>query len=297
MFDVIIVGGSYAGMAASLQLARGRRKVLVLDAGLRRNRFAKTSHGVLGQDGKAPSEIASNAKAQLLKYPNLTWLDGIAVSAEKSGEHFIVHTKQDETLKAKRLVLATGVSDELPKIPGLEDRWGQSVFHCPYCHGYELDNGHLGVLATGEASMHQALLIPDWGKTTLFTNGVFEPDEGQIKQLEARKVTIEREIIVEISGKNASVNLRDGRVVELAGLFVASKIKASSPLAEQLGCEFTESPLGPFIKTDGIKETSVAGVFACGDAARAAGNISFAIADGALAGMAAHRSLIFSELA
>jgi thioredoxin reductase len=296
MFDVMIVGGSYAGMAAALQLARGRRQVLVIDAGLRRNRFASASHGLLGQDGKAPSQIANEAKVQLLKYPNVTWLDGVAVSAEKFAESFVVHTKQDETFEAKRLVLATGVRDELPKIPGLEERWGQSVFHCPYCHGYELDHGRLGVLATGEASMHQALLIPDWGKTTFFTNGVFEPDEGQIKQLEARQVTIEREMIVEISGENASVKLGDGRIVELAGLFVASQIKPASPLAEQLGCEFTESPLGPFIKTSEVKETSVAGVFACGDAARAAGSISFAIADGALAGMAAHRSLIFSGL-
>jgi thioredoxin reductase len=166
----------------------------------------------------------------------------------------------------------------------------------PLFYGYELDKGHLGVLAVGEASMHQALLIPDWGKTTFFTNGVFEPNEGQIKQLEARQVTIEREIVLEVFGKNASVKLRDGRVVELAGLFVASKTKVSSPLAEQLGCEFTESPLGPYIKTDGFKETSVTGVFACGDAARAAGNISFAIADGVLAATAAHRSLIFGEL-
>jgi thioredoxin reductase len=293
MYDVIIVGGSYAGMAAALQLARGRRNVSVIDAGQRRNRFASTSHGLLGQDGIAPAEIAGNARAQLLKYPNVTWRDGTALFAEKTGEYFTVHMAQDENLTARRLVLATGVSDELPEIPGLVERWGQSVFHCPYCHGYELDNGPLGVLATGEASMHQALLIPDWGQTTLFTNGVFEPDGGQLKQLQAREVTIERELVTEITGKHASVKLRDGRVIEVAGLFVASRIKASSPLAEQLGCEFTESPLGPNVKTDGTKETSVAGVFACGDAARAAGNITFAIADGAMAGVAAHRSLIF----
>lgn len=296
MYDVIIVGGSYAGMAAALQLMRGRRKVSVLDAGQPRNRFASTSHGVLGQDGKAPSEIAGNAKAQLLKYPSLTWRDGTAVFAEKTGEYFTVHTKQDEILTARRLVLATGVSDELPEIPGLAERWGQSVFHCPYCHGYELDNGPLGVLATSEASMHQALLMPDWGQTTLFTNGFFEPDDDQLKQLQAREVTIERELVTEITGKHASAKLRDGRVIELAGLFIAPRIKASSPLAEQLGCEFTEGPLGPYVKTDGTKETSVAGVFACGDAARAAGNVTFAIADGTLAGMAAHRSLIFGKL-
>ncbi len=296
MDDVIIVGGSYAGMAAALQLARGRRKVTVLDAGQPRNRFASRAHGVLGHDGKAPAEIAGDAKTQLLKYPSLTWRDGTAVFAEKTGEHFAVRTQQDEILTARRLVLATGVSDELPDIHGLAERWGQSVFHCPYCHGYELDNGPLGVLATSEASMHQALLIPDWGPTTFFTNGIFEPDEAQLKQLQARKVTIERERVAEVAGERATVKLRDGRVIELAGLFIASRIKPSSPLAEQLGCEFTEGPLGPYVNTNATKETSVPGVFACGDAARAAGSVTFAIADGALAGMAAHRSLIFAEL-
>lgn len=295
MVDVIIVGGSYAGMAAALQLVRGRRDVSILDAGQRRNRFASTSHGVLGQDGKAPSAIAGDAKAQLLKYPNLTWRDDTAVSAQKTGDQFTVHTAQDEILTAKRLVLATGVIDELPEIPGLAKRWGQSVFHCPYCHGYELD-GPLGVLATCQASMHQALLIPEWGQTTFFTNGVFAPDDDQLRQLRARGVTIETERVTEISGEHAAVELQDGRVIALAGLFIASRIKAASPLAEQLGCEFAEGPLGYYVKTDGAQETSVTGVFACGDLARTAGSITFAIADGAQAGIAAHRSLIYSEV-
>lgn len=296
MFDVIIVGGSYAGMAAALHLARGRRTVAVLDAGQRRNRFASTAHGVLGQDGTAPADLAATAKAQLLKYPTVTWRDGTAVVAEHTGDHFTVHTKQDEILTAQRLVLATGVTDDLPAIPGLAERWGQSVFHCPYCHGYELEHGPLGVLATGAASLHQALLIPEWGPTTFFTNGVFEPHDDQLKQLHARGVTIERALVTAITGKHAVVHLVDGRVIELAGVFVASKTQGTSPLAAQLGCAVTESPLGAYIETDGSKETSVTGVFACGDAARAAGNISFAIADGALAGMAAHRSLIWGAL-
>lgn len=296
MYDVLIVGGSYAGMAAALQLARGRRHVLLLDTGQPRNRFASTSHGVLGQDGRAPAQIVDDAKAQLLKYPQVTWRDDTAILAEKSGEYFTIHTKQGEILTARRLVLATGVSDELPKIPGLAERWGRSVFHCPYCHGYELEQGPLGVLATGEASMHQALLLPDWGPTTFFTHGVFEPDDEQRKQLRAREVIIERELVTAIRGEQASVELRDGRVIKLAGLFIAPRIKPASPLAEQLGCEFADSPLGPYVKTDSTQETSVSGVFACGDLARAAGSITFAIADGALAGIAAHRSLIFEGM-
>lgn len=296
MYDVIIVGGSYAGMAAALQLARARRRVIVLDAGQRRNRFASAAHGILGNDGTPPGEIAARAKEQLLRYPSVTWQDGIAISSQKNGEHFTVLTDRGNSFEARRLILATGVSDELPAIPGLSERWGQSVFHCPYCHGYELNQGPLGVLASGEISMHQALLVPDWGQTTLFTNGTFEPDRNQREQLKARDVKIEREDVAEIIGEHAAVKLRDGRVIELAGLFVAPRTTGTNALTEQLGCEHQEGPIGSFITTNETKETTVAGVFACGDSARAVGNVTFAMADGAMAGTAAHGSLIFSGL-
>src|SRR5687768_7231441 len=275
MYDVIIIGGSYAGMAAALQLARAPRSVCVIDAGQRRNRFASTSHGLLGQDGAASSEIARNAKVQLLRYPTVTWRDGTVVRAEKNEDSFTVHLEQDEIVIAWRLVLATGVTDELPAIPGLAERWGQSVFHCPYCHGYELDRGPLGVLATGDASLHQALLIPEWGPTTFFTNGVFTLSDDQRKQLHARGVTLEPELVTAITGNRATVQFQDGRSIALAGLFLASRVHPASPLAAQLGCAFADSPLGTFVKTGETKETSVAGVFACGDAARVAGNVTF----------------------
>lgn len=291
--DIIIVGGSYAGMAAALQIARARRAVLVIDSGVRRNRFAETSHGFLGQDGRPPAGIAADARAQLVAYPNVVWRDATAAQARKTDHGFSVETADGEVHHAKRLVLATGVIDELPEIPGLRERWGRSVFHCPYCHGYELDNGRLGVLATGPLSIKQAMLIPEWGPTTLFTNGAFEPDEEQVSRLMERGVVIETGIVSEVTGDRAEVKLRDGRTVGLDGLFTASRIRAASPLAEQLGCTFEDGPLGPFIKTDAMKETMISGVFACGDAARAAGSVSFAVGDGAMAGGAAHQSLVF----
>ena len=294
MYDVIVIGGSYAGMAAALILGRARRNVAVLDTGLRRNRFAEASHGLLGQDGMAPEAIAGNAKEQLLKYPTVAWIDGAAVSAEETGEFFSVRLESGDVLSAKLLILATGVRDELPDVPGRAERWGKSVFHCPYCHGYELDQGPLGVLACGEISMHHALLIPEWGPTTLFLNGAFEPGEEQLNQLRERGVKIEREMVSEITGK-AGVKLEDGRTIELAGLFVASRTTPSSPLAEELGCEIAESPLGLYVGTNDMKETSVNGVLACGDLARAAGNVTFAISAGALAGLSAHRSLVFGH--
>lgn len=295
-YDVIVIGGSYAGMAGALQLVRGRRKVAVIDAGIRRNRFAAHSHGLLGQDGKSPAAIAEEAKAQLLEYPSLDWIDGVALSVEKTGDLFSVTTDQGELI-AKRLLLATGVSDTLPAINGLQDRWGRSVFHCPYCHGYELNQGPLGVLAVSEASFHQALLIPDWGPTTLFTNNCFQPTEIQLEQLAARKVRLETETVTEIAGEqSAIVKLENGRLVELAGLFVASLTKPASSIAYDLGCEFAESPVGFYVKTDELKQTSIPGVFACGDLGRAMGSVTFAIGDGAQAGFAIHRSLIFDGL-
>lgn len=291
LFDVIVVGGSYAGMAAAIQIARARRKVLVLDTGVRRNRFAEASHGLIGQDGRAPGAIATEARAQLTAYPSVIWVDTAATQARKTESGFSIET-EERSYEGERLVLATGVIDDLPEVPGLRERWGKSVFHCPYCHGYELNNGNLGVLATGSFAMHQAMLIPEWGKTTFFINGAFEIDAEQSAQLAARGVTVENERVIEITDR-ATVRLQDGRNVELDGLFTQPRMRMASPLAEQLGCAFESGPLGPFIQTTQTKETSVEGVFACGDAARAAGSVSLAIGDGAMAGMAAHRSLIF----
>jgi thioredoxin reductase len=290
-FDVIVVGGSYAGMAAALQIARARRKVMVVDAGLRRNRFAEESHGFLGQDGRPPGQIAEEAKAQLLAYPNLLWTEGRARGAAQRDNGFEVETENGQALRARRLVLALGVTDTLPDVPGLKERWGKSVFHCPYCHGYELGNGSIGVLATGPVSMHQAVLIPEWGRTTLFTNGAFAPDEEQLAQLAARGVTVERTPVTAVTG-HADLRLADGRVVALAGLFTATGTRPASPLAEELGCALEDGPLGPYVRTDAMKETTVSGVFACGDVARAAGSVSLAVGDGAMAGSAVHRSLI-----
>ena len=176
--DVAIVGGSYAGLSAALQLARARRSVVVVDAGARRNRFAESSHGFLSRDGEAPAAIAAHGREQLLAYPNVRFVEGTADTARRDGANLVVSV-QGEKIVARRLILATGVVDELPSIPGLQERWGRAVFHCPYCHGYELGQGRIGVLATGEASFHQAMMLPDWGPTTLFANGAFEPDAAQ----------------------------------------------------------------------------------------------------------------------
>lgn len=292
LYDVIVVGGSYAGMAAALQLLRARRHVLVIDAGQRRNRFANHSHGFLSQDGVDPSEIAKRSREQLSRYETLAWYEGTAERAGGSRGAFSVVLADGRSSEGRRVLFATGVSDTLPAIEGLEERWGKSVFHCPYCHGYELDRGRIGVIATGLGSLHQALLLPDWGDVTLFTNGALKLDEAQHGELAARGAKIEKVTIIRLEGE-ADVRLADGRLLSFAGLFTASRNRPATAIAETLGCELEETPFGFQIRTDGMKETSVSGAFACGDVARVPHSVSLAVGDGAWAGAQVHRSLVF----
>ncbi|WPO43304.1 NAD(P)/FAD-dependent oxidoreductase [Tardiphaga sp. 42S5] len=292
-FDAIVIGGSYAGLSAALQLARARRKVLVMDSGQRRNRFAEHSHGFLGQDGRPPGAIAADARTQLMKYPTVEWVDAAATDGKGVVNNFTVSAETGTRYQARRIILATGVVDALPDVPGLAERWGKHVFHCPYCHGYELDQGRIGVLASSEMSMHHALMLPDWGSTTLFLNGTFTPDADQLMQLMQRGVTVEREPIRQFSGASIDVELTDGRIIPLDGMFTLTRTSPASPLGAQLGCTIEDGPMGPFLQTDMFKETTVSGVFACGDMARATGSVALAVGDGAMAGVGAHRSLMF----
>lgn len=294
IYDVIIVGGSYSGISAGLQLARARRKVLVIDAGQRRNRFASQSHGFLGQDGRNPGEIAIEALAQLLLYPTVEWISQTAIHAKTGDDGYVVTVMSGEHFATRRIILATGVVDKIPEIPGLSERWGQRVFHCPYCHGYELDGGPIGVLAASPLAIHHALMLPDWGPTTLFLNEVFEPDGDQLVNLDRRGVIVEAEPVLSVGGEQADVTLASGRVIKLAGLFTQPRTHMASSLAAQLGCEFEAGPTGEFIKVDAMRETNVSGIFACGDAAIGAGNVAIAVGDGARTGAAAHQSLMFS---
>jgi thioredoxin reductase len=201
MDDVLVFGGSYAGISAALQLARARRRVLVIDAGMRRNRVATHAHGFLGQDGRDPAEIAATARAELLAYPTVTWIDGTATEVQQTEDGFVVGLASGQHHTAKRLILAAGVVDHLPEIPGVAERWGRSIFHCPYCHGYELGGGRVGVLATSAISVHQALMLPDWGETTYFTRGLFEPSAEQRAALQQRGVTVEHAPVVAAEGE------------------------------------------------------------------------------------------------
>jgi thioredoxin reductase len=297
MHDVLIIGGSYAGLAAALQLGRARRRVLVLDAGQRRNRFVAHSHGFLGHDGASPEEIWAKGKAEVLAYSTVEWRDEAVTQLRRASGGFVVHTASGD-YEGRRLIVATGVVDQPPTIPGVAERWGKSVFHCPYCDGYELARGSLGVLATTPASIHYAQIVAEWsapGDTTLFLDERFEPSPEQLAELATHRIAIERAKVVGAEGAERGIALRlqDGRTRSLAALFVMPNTYLPGAFAEQLGCAVEQGPTGPFFKTDESKETTVLGVFACGDAALAKASVSFAVADGVRAGIGAHQSLVF----
>ncbi|MGL4691618.1 MAG: NAD(P)/FAD-dependent oxidoreductase, partial [Stenotrophomonas maltophilia] len=189
-FDAIVVGGSFAGLSAALILARARREILVIDSGLPRNRFAAHSQGVLGQDGIAGAELLRNAKAQLLDYPTVRWINDTVSTAQPTVDGFVVGTANGDTWATRKLLLATGIADELPELPGLAERWGHSVVHCPYCHGYEIGGGAIGLLGGHEKSATMAALLADWGEVTLFAHGMaLAPEE--LAALQHRGVSIE----------------------------------------------------------------------------------------------------------
>ncbi|AOH84246.1 thioredoxin reductase [Sphingomonas panacis] len=297
MHDVIVIGGSFAGQSAAMQLARARQDILLIDAGAPRNRFADAAHGFLGQDGRSPRAILRDATSQLLAYPSVEVVAGEAEAATQSDGHFVVRLAAGEERRARRLVLATGVTDTLPDIPGMAERWGETVLHCPYCHGYEVRDHALGVIAVSPMSAHQAALIPDWGPTTYFTQGIHEPEAADMGLLLARGVVIERTPVVALIGDAPglrAVRLADGRMIDVAAIFTGPKTRPTSPIAEALGCIMEEGPSGPFVKVDGWGLTSVPGVYAAGDATSPMHNATIASASGVLAGVAAHQSLVRS---
>ena len=294
-FDALVVGGSFAGLSAAMQLARARRAVCVVDAGAPRNRFAAHAHGFFAQDGTPPFELLAQARAKLAPYPTVRFVDGRATAARAEGDGFTVSVDRGDTLTARRLLLAGGVTDTLPDVPGLRERWGATVLHCPYCHGYEVADRPLGVLATLPGSVHQAVLVADWGPVTFFLNGGEAPDDATRDLFRLRGVTVEPAPVVALEGPANgldAVRLADGRRLPPAAMFVAPRTRPADGLAASLGCAFDDGMTGPHVRTDAMKQTTVPHVFAAGDAASMAHNATFASSDGVMAGVSMHRSLI-----
>lgn len=295
-FDAIVIGGSFAGLSAATYIARARRSVCVVDTGLPRNRFAAHSHGLFAQDGSEPGAMLAIARSQVATYSAATFVAGEAVSAALKAGGFSVALVTGDVIEASRLVLAFGISDELPSVPGLAERWGSSVLHCPYCHGYEFSGRRLGVLNTSPMSAHQAMLIAEWGPTTFYLNGASDLDASMLAELQQRGIVIESAPLKALHGEGTQLS-----VIELAGgnrssadaLFVGPRNHFNSDIGRQLGCEIDEAPFGQTIRTDAQMMTTVPDVYAAGDITRGAHTVTWACADGVTAALAVHRSLIF----
>lgn len=299
-YDAIVVGGSYAGLSAAMQLARAGRSTCIVDDNKPRNRFTDSSHGFFGQDDTPPFQMLAQARSKVMRYPSVHEVSGTAVSAGADGKTgFQVVLSSGQALQGKKLLLAFGNVDILPEVPGIAERWGKSVLHCPYCHGFEFKDQQLGVLYMHPLSLHQALLVPDWGPTTLFLNGQSLPDDDSRAHLQQRNVKIESAKITRLEGDSpqiSGVRLADERVVPISALYIGPRTEFRSHLPAQLGCAIEDGPVGPVIKTDAGKMTTAPGVYAAGDIALQMSNATFASSDGVLAGGSLHRALIFDSL-
>jgi thioredoxin reductase len=296
MNDVIIIGGSFAGLAAALQLGRAGRKVSVLDTSLPRNRFAGHSHGVLGHDHKPPQDILAAARQQLARYPAIKLISARADSISGAIDDFSVLTGHGETLKARRLILSYGVVDQMPDVPGFADSWGSSIVPCPYCDGFEVAGQHWGVVWSGPQSHQSVRLFRDWtDKLTVFTDGHEIASELQA-DLAHRNIPVVDGRIIEIAhqkGHIHTVNLDTGRNVAVDVLFAQPRNKPSASLHESLGLATVDTPTGIVLKVDERRQTSMPGIYAAGDLATPfLPSVTQSTWQGAMAGIFAQQSML-----
>jgi thioredoxin reductase len=288
-YDVVVVGGGAAGLSAALVLGRARRRVAVVDGGAPRNAPAAHMHGYLSRDGMPPADLLAAGRDEVGTY-GVEVIAGQVVSVEPG---FFVTLAGDEVLEARRLLIATGATDEFPTIPGLEERWGNDVLHCPYCHGWEVRDQPLGVLGTNTSSVEHAQLIRQWSDDLIFFTHTYDLTEPERTQLEARTIRVVdgevRGLVVE-DDRLKGVMLGDGRIVERTALFVRPEIRPHPRgLLEQLGCRTDD--LG-FVRVDGAGKTSAPGVWAAGNAANPRAQVITAAGEGSAAGISINADLI-----
>jgi thioredoxin reductase len=294
MDDVVIVGGSFAGLSAALLLGRSRRQVTVLDTAEPRNRYAAHAHNLLGHDDVPPSEILAKARKQIQAYPTVRFVQARALSASGEAGNFTVETDAGPH-QARRLILSYGVSDKTPEIPGFAECWGVSVLHCPYCHGYEVAGRHWGLIYSTPLSLHATALYGDWtDQVTLFSDGhdIPEPEKAKLDKRGVRLVEGKVAAIDHQDGQLSAVRLQSGEAVPLEALFAHPDNTPSANLHTDLGLEMVDTPVGTAVKVDDKQQTSLEGVYAAGDLATPMHSLFVAVRDGAMAGVQAQQSLI-----
>lgn len=267
-YDVLIIGGGPAGLSAALSIGRMRRSALVCDDGSPRNQPSRHAHNLPSQDGIHPAEWRKNAKSDLRRYDTIEFFDGSVKSARKKGNAFSAELASGERVEFRKLILAHGITDRLPEASGFKELWGKSIFHCPYCHGYEARGQRLGLVGNGAFAEHLLPMLFALSKDlVLFSNGPSElgPDfktrvlKREIKVIETKISALERE-----GDRLKSVVLEDGTRLARDGLFVVPRfpVELKSRIGTHLGCERNE--MGFFVAQETVK-TTVPGVFAAGD--------------------------------
>lgn len=295
-FDVIIIGGSYSGLAAGMALGRALRKVLIIDSNLPCNRQTPFSHNFLTHDGSKPNEIAALAKQQVESYSSVKFIHGLATNGAKTEKGFEIGTDSGKTFIAKKLVFATGIKDVFPSIEGFAACWGISVLHCPYCHGYEVRNEATGILGNGDSGFELAMLISNWtNELSVFTN------EKSAFTLEQTNKLKEHNIIV-FENKIEKIEHSEGKIQQIVfkegGEFPISVLYAPVPFVQHctipgvLGCEMNDAG---YINTDSFQKTNIAGVYACGDSTTRIRTIANAVSMGTTAGMMLNKEIVLEE--
>ena len=298
--DVVVIGGGAAGLSGALMLARARRSVVVVDAGPPRNAPAAGVHGLLGRDGTPPAGLLDRGRAEVRSYGGEI-VRGEVETVERDGDRFAVRVAGGGTLRARRLLVTTGLVDELPDVPGLRERWGRDVVHCPYCHGWEVRDRAIGVLATGPMSVHQALLFRQWSAdVTLFTHRAPAPDPEQAERLAARGIAVVTGEVaaLEVAGDRLTgVRLADGTVIAREVVAVAPRMVARAGLLESLGLRAVEHPsgAGEHVPADPTGRTEVAGVWVAGNVTDLTAQVGAAAAAGAFAAAQINFDLVTEE--
>ncbi|EZH73365.1 pyridine nucleotide-disulfide oxidoreductase [Aquimarina atlantica] len=294
-YDIIIIGGSYAGLAAAMALGRSMRKVLIIDSGKPCNGPTPHSHNFLTHDGEKPVDIAQNAKNEVVQYDTVQFYEGLAVSGKKTHDGFEVKTKSENTFRAKKLIFATGLKDIMPNIKGFAACWGKTIIHCPYCHGYEYRHKKTGILANGGAAMHYAELISNWTKDlTVFTNGKSTLSEAETEKIKKNGIQIietKIDFIKHNEGNVQKIILEDGSKVAVDAVYSSPEKQQHCDIPEKMGCQIEESGL---IEINNSQETTIEGIYACGDNSGKR-ILSVAVASGTMTGIHLNHQLIEEE--
>lgn len=284
-YDVIIIGGSYAGLSAAMTLGRSLRSTLVIDSGAPCNRQTPRAHNLITHDGTPPAEILAQARRQVTEYESVECVDSRAIQARQLGQGFEVTLDSGKRYQGKKLIMATGIRDILPAIEGLAACWGISAIHCPYCHGYEFKEQETGILVRTERAVHLLGLIRNLShEVRVFYPSDLVLDEEAQKKLLAEGVVHIQGDIIEILHKDGymqAVRLDNGREVPLQALYIDAPFEQHSSIAADIGCKMTEAG---HIEVDSCQKTNIPGLYACGDNASGMRSLAAAIYTGNLTG-------------